>query len=168
MVTQDKGDDEEGHTQKHSHSSDDMDKMSNFLSNWCISSLQSRCQTSNTTHDSVVTDVDDNTLASAFDCIGGEKGNVLGFQRILMGEFRGSLLRFRFPSQRRVINFKTSGLQNSNISRDPISKLDLNDISKSQFISFDGNFVTISKAKGILRPILLKVKKPIIEIKKNT
>ena len=64
MVTQDESYNKEGNTKEHSYTSNQMDEMVDFLSNGCLSSVQTRSQTSNTTHHSVITATDNNTLCS--------------------------------------------------------------------------------------------------------
>ena len=42
----------------------------------------------NPSHDGEVADVDDDAFGSAFDGVGREEGQVLGFQRVFMSELR--------------------------------------------------------------------------------
>lgn len=50
VVSEDKGNDEEGNTKEHSHAGNQMDEMVNFFSDWGLAGVQSRSQASNTTH----------------------------------------------------------------------------------------------------------------------
>ena len=95
MVSQDKCNNEKGDSKKNGHASDDVDEMSNLLGNWGITRFQSRSQTSNSTHDGVISNVDYHTFACSFNSIGGEKGQILGFDGVVMSAFGFPGLRFR-------------------------------------------------------------------------
>ena len=73
--------------------------MVDFLSNWGVASVQTRCQSSNTSHHGVIAAADDNTFSSSFNGIGGEEGQILSFQGILVSEFVVTGLRLGFTSQ---------------------------------------------------------------------
>ena len=88
MIAKDEGDDEEGYSKENSNPCDDVDEVGNFLGNGSISGVKPRSQTSNATHDRVVTDVHHNSPGSALNSVGGEEGEVLGFQGILVGVLR--------------------------------------------------------------------------------
>merc|ERR1719336_3460893 len=90
VVAEDEGNDEEGDSKEDSDTSDDVDKMGNFLGNGSLIRSQTRGKTSNSSHDSVVSNVDDNTDGSSFHRIGGEESKILGLQWILVGEFGAS------------------------------------------------------------------------------
>ena len=95
MVSKDKCNNEKGDTKKNGHASDDVDEMSDLLGNWGITRFQSRSQTSNPTHDSVISNVDNYTFACSFNSVGGEKGQILGFNGVIISTFRFPGLRFR-------------------------------------------------------------------------
>ncbi|TRY67839.1 hypothetical protein TCAL_15855 [Tigriopus californicus] len=150
MVFQNEGNDEEGDSQEHGHTSDNVNEMGNLFGNGRVSTLQTRGQTSNTSHDSVVANVDDNTSGSSFHSVGREKGQVLGLQGIFMREFGASGLGFRFSGKRRVVDLEASCLNHSNISRYSVAKLDLDDVSQSEFLSLDGELLTVTESQSIL------------------
>jgi hypothetical protein len=60
MVAEDESNDEEGHTQEDSHTSDQVDEMVDFLGDGGLAGAQTGGQASNTSHDSVVSAADDN------------------------------------------------------------------------------------------------------------
>ena len=55
VVTQNERNDEERDSEEHGYSGNDVDEMSNLLSNWSLTSLQSRSQVSDTSHHCAVT-----------------------------------------------------------------------------------------------------------------
>lgn len=59
MVAQDESNHEESHTQEDGHTSDQVDEMVDFLGDGGLASVQTGGQTSDTSHDSVVTAADD-------------------------------------------------------------------------------------------------------------
>lgn len=69
MVAQNEGNHEEGNAQEYSNAGNQVNEMVNFLSNWSLAGVQTRCQTSNTAHDGVITATDDNALGGTFDSI---------------------------------------------------------------------------------------------------
>merc|ERR1719232_64621 len=150
MISKNESNNEKCHTKEDSHASDQVDEMSYFLSNRGVSSFQTRSQTSNTSHDSVVTNVDNHAFGGSFNSIGGEESQVLGFQGIIMGEFSATSLGLRLSSQGRVVNLEVPGLNDSHISWHSVSKLDLNDVTNGQFVSLDVNLFTVTNCKSIL------------------
>lgn len=106
MVAQNECNNEECNAQEDSNAGDQMNEMVDFLCNWCFACVQTGCQTGNTSHNSVITAADDNTFGSAFDGICWEECQVLGFQWIFVSEFRATWLRFRFSSQRWIVNLE--------------------------------------------------------------
>ena len=77
-----------------------------FLCNWGISRLQTGSKTSNTAHDSVVSNVDDNSLAGSLNSICREESQVLSLKGVFMGELIVTGLGLRLSSQRRVVNLE--------------------------------------------------------------
>lgn len=65
MVAQNKSNSEEGYTQKHSNTSDQMDEMVDFFGNGSFTGVQTWRQTSDTTHYSVVTTANNDSFGSA-------------------------------------------------------------------------------------------------------
>merc|ERR1719188_213732 len=61
---------------------DDVDKMGNFLGNGSFVRSQTRGKTSNSTHDSLISDIDNDSNSSSFNSICGEERKILGFQWI--------------------------------------------------------------------------------------
>lgn len=68
---------------------------------------------------------DDNTLGSSLNSIGGEEGEVLGFEGVLISEVRATGLRLGLSSQGGVVYLEASGLDDTDVGRDTISKLNL-------------------------------------------
>lgn len=64
-VSEDEGQDKERHAQEDGHTGDDVDEVLNFNGDWGTSDFQARGEGSNTTHNSAVTSVDDNTSGSS-------------------------------------------------------------------------------------------------------
>merc|ERR1719210_861072 len=103
--------------------------MGNFLGNGSLIRSQTRDKTSNSTHDSLISDVDNDSNSSSFNSIGGEESKILGFQWIFVGEFWSSGLGLRFSSEGRIVNLELSRFNDSEISRDSVSKLHLDNVS---------------------------------------
>jgi hypothetical protein len=61
VIAEYESNDEERNTKKHSNTSDQLDEVMDLLGYWCLSSVQARSQSSNTTHDCVVTTTYDDT-----------------------------------------------------------------------------------------------------------
>lgn len=64
-VLEDQRKDEEGHTQEHGHTRDDMDKMFNFCSNRSLAPFQPRSKCGNSSHHGAIPRVHDNATCSA-------------------------------------------------------------------------------------------------------
>merc|ERR1719322_1135373 len=124
--------------------------MGNFLGDGSLIRSQTRGETSNSSHDSVVSNVDDNTDGSSFHRIGGEESKILGLQWILVGEFWSSGLGLGFSSEGRIVNLELSGFNNSEICRNSVSKLHLDNVSESEFSGGDSDFLTVTSGKSIL------------------
>ena len=93
---------------------------------------------------------------NTFNSIGREKGQVLRFQRIVMSLFWSPGLRLGFASQRGIVNFEITSLNDPHIRWNPISKFDLNDVTQSQFLGFQINWLAITDGKGVLRHQILE------------
>lgn len=65
-VTQDDGQDEKRHTEEHGHTCDNVDEMLNLLGNGSFAGVQTRSQSSNSTHDCAISGVDDDTTSCAW------------------------------------------------------------------------------------------------------
>ena len=87
VVLQDEGDNEERHSEEYSHSSDNVDKVSNLTSNGCLSNLQSRSEVSNTSHHSPVSSRDYTSPACTLHSISREEGDVPRLEWVLMSTF---------------------------------------------------------------------------------
>ena len=159
MVSEDEGDDEEGNSKEDGDSSNQVDEVLDFASDGSHSSVQSGGQVGNTTHNSSVSGVDDDSLGSSFDGVGGEEGDVFGFQRVLVGAFGRTRLRLRLSGERRVIDLESEGRDDTEVSRDTISSLDLDDISNDQFLCADLLLLTITIDKSILKTLTIKEKR---------
>ena len=112
--------------------------------------------TRNSTHHCVITNVNNHSFSCPFNCIGREKGQIFGFQRIFIGVFCISWLRLGFSCQRWVVHLETSGLNDSHISWHPVSKLDLNYITNSQLLCLQCDLFSLSNADCILRDHVLE------------
>ena len=83
VVAKDKSDHEEAYTEGGSDGSDDGDEMLNLLGDGVLTSFQSRGQSGNPPHDC---DVDDHTHAGSLHGVGGEGGQALSLQWVLVSE----------------------------------------------------------------------------------
>ena len=91
-----------------------------------------------------------------FDGIGREESQILGFKRVLVGEFCVAALRFRLPRQRRVVYFEAARLNNTNISRNAVAKFDFDDITDADLFGFKCLLETLSHDNGVLRHHVLE------------
>merc|ERR1719422_83124 len=124
--------------------------MGNFLGNGSLVRSQTRGKTSNSTHDSLVSNIDNDSNSSSFNSVCGEESKILGFQWIFVGEFWSSGLGLRFSSEGRVVNLELSSFNNSEISRNSVFKLHLDNVSESKFSGGDSDFLTVTSGKSIL------------------
>ena len=83
VVAEDEGDDEEADAKEDSDGGDDVDEVLDLLGNGGLSTLQTRCESSDSSHDCVVSDVDDHPNASPLHGIGREEGKVSCLKRVL-------------------------------------------------------------------------------------
>ncbi|KAM7249417.1 hypothetical protein ACFE04_008271 [Oxalis oulophora] len=65
VVAEDEGDNEKGHTQEYSDAGDYVDEMVDFFGDRRFTGVQTRGQTSDTTHDRIIAAADDNSFGSA-------------------------------------------------------------------------------------------------------
>merc|ERR1719422_138525 len=124
--------------------------MGNFLGNGSFVRSQTRGKTGDSAHDSLVSNIDNDSNSSSFNSIGGEESKILGFQWIFVGEFWSSGLWLRFSSKGRVVNLELSGFNDSEISRNSVSKLHLDNVSESKFSGRYSDFLTVTSGKSIL------------------
>ena len=83
VVAEDEGDDEEADAKEDSDGGDDVDEVLDFLGNGGLTTLQTRGESSDSSHDCVVSDVDDHPNAGPLHGIGGEKGKVSRLKGVL-------------------------------------------------------------------------------------
>lgn len=63
VVTEDESDEEEGDSEENSYTSNEMDEMVDFFSDGRFASVKTGSETSDTTHNSIVSAADDDTLS---------------------------------------------------------------------------------------------------------
>ena len=66
LVAKGQGDDEESHTEKDGNASNQVDEMGNFAGDRSFAGVQTGSQSSNSTHDSIVTDLDDDRSGRSY------------------------------------------------------------------------------------------------------
>merc|ERR1719384_1086505 len=150
VVAEDEGDDEESDSEEDSDSGDDVDEVSNLLSNGSLVALQARGQTSNPAHHGVVSNVDHHSGGSSLHGVGGEESQVLGLQRIVVGEFRGPGLGLGLSSQGGVVHLETPGFQYPEIRGNSVSKFDFDNISQSKLGSRNRDFLPVTSDQSVL------------------
>ena len=91
-----------------------------------------------------------------FNGVGGEESQVLGFQRVLVGEFRAAALRFGFASQRRVVHFEASRFDDADVGGHTVAEFDLDDVTDRQLLGGDGHFLSVTDDQGELRDQVLE------------
>ena len=89
-------------------------------------------------------------MSNTFDGVGGEESQILGFQRVVVGEFGRSALRLGFSSQRGVVDFELARLDDTNIGRNTVAKFDFNNITAADFLGFDCLLLAITDDEGRL------------------
>merc|ERR1712242_244497 len=109
VVAEDEGNDEEGNTEEHGDTGDDVDEVSNFFGNGSLVRSQTGGETGNSAHDGVVSDVNNDTHGGSFHGVGGEESKILGLKRVLVSELGGPGLGLGFSSQGGIVNLETSG-----------------------------------------------------------
>ena len=83
VMAEDEGDDEEADAKEDSDGGDDVDEVLYLLGNGGLTTLQTGCESSDSSHDCVVSDVDDHPNASPLHGIGREEGKVSCLKRVL-------------------------------------------------------------------------------------
>lgn len=73
----------------------------------------------------VISAGDDDSLGSSLNGVGREEGEVLGFKGVLIGEVGATGLGFGLSSEGGVVYLEASGLDDTDVGRDTISKLNL-------------------------------------------
>jgi hypothetical protein len=86
-----------------------------------------------------------------FNSIGGEEGQVLGFQRVVVGEFGASALGLGLSSEGRVVDLEAAGLDDADVSRNTVTKLDLYNVSKNNVLSAQSELLAFTKNGGKLK-----------------
>lgn len=99
---------EESHAQEDGHASDQVDEVTDFLSDGCFARFQTGGQVCNTTHDGTIARVDDDAFSGTLHGVGREEGQIFSLQRAFVCAFDTAALRFRLSSQGRVIDLKPS------------------------------------------------------------
>ena len=93
VVAQDECNDEETDAKEDGDGGDDVDEVLDLLGNGRLTTLQTRCESSDSSHDCVVSDVDDHPNASPLHGIGREEGKVSCLKRVLRCISKGRLKR---------------------------------------------------------------------------
>lgn len=86
-----------------------------------------------------------------FNSVGREETQILGLQRVLVCKVNTSALRLRLSSQRGIVHLEATALNDSDVRRDPVSKLDLHHVSKHDVLSPQCQLLTLSDNCGKLR-----------------
>ena len=93
VVAEDEGDDEEADAKEDSDGGDDVDEVLDFLGNGGLTTLQTRGESSDSSHDCVVSDVDDHPNAGPLHGVGREEGKVSRLKGVLRCKRIGRLKR---------------------------------------------------------------------------
>ena len=111
VVAEDEGDDEEADAKEDSDGGDDVDEVLDLLGNGGLTTLQTRCESSDSSHDCVVSDVDDHPNASPLHGIGGEEGKVSCLKGVLRCISIGRIRRNKVSRGKlKLTSFVNSGL----------------------------------------------------------
>ena len=143
-VTHAQCDDEEDDADRDRDASDDADKVVQLLGDRCFSGFEARCKSGDTTHDTVVANVDNHAFGSALDGEGWEESKVLCLDRVVVGELGDADLGFGLAGERGVVDLEASCLQNADVGGHAVSKLDLDDVSEGQVLSLDLDFDAVA------------------------
>lgn len=90
-------------------------------------------------------------LSVTFNSIGREESQVLGFQRVFVGEFRASGLGLGLSGEGGVVHLEATGLDNADVGRNTVAKLDLYDVAKDNFLSTQGELLAFTQNSGKLQ-----------------
>jgi len=137
VVSEQEGQAEEGDTQEYGDSGNDVDEMLDFAGNGRVAGFESRGERGNSTHDGVITALDYDTGGATFVTVSGEESNVLGLERVLVRVLVGSALWFGLSGKRRVVDFHSGRLDDSDVGGDSVTTFDGNDISNDEVLGVD-------------------------------
>ena len=147
-VTHAQRDDEEDDAEGDSNASDDVDEVLQLLGDRTFANFESWGQSGDAAHDTVVADADDHTFRRALDRKGREECEVLCLERVVVGAFGDSDLRFGLPGERWVVDLEALRLQDSDVGRYAVSELDLDDVAERQLLRLDLLLDAVSDAVG--------------------
>lgn len=86
-----------------------------------------------------------------FNSIGGEESQVLGFEWVVVGEFGASGLGLGLSGEGGVVHLEAAGLDNTDVSRNTVAKLDLYDVAKDNVLSAQGELLAFTENSGKLQ-----------------
>lgn len=78
----------------------------------------------------IITAAYDHSFRGALDSVGGEESQVLGLQRVFVGELGSAGLRLRLAGQTRVVHFEAARFDDADVSGDPVAELYLIEVIK--------------------------------------
>ena len=111
VVAEDEGDDEEADAKEDSDGGDDVDEVLDLLGDGGLPTLQTRCESSDSSHDCVVSDVDDHPNAGPLHGVGREEGKVSRLKGVLRCKRIGRLKRNKVSrGNLKLTSFVNSGL----------------------------------------------------------
>ena len=86
-----------------------------------------------------------------FDAVGTEKGDVLGFDGVVVGALGGSGLGLGLSGEGRVVDLHARSVDDPEIGGDPVSALHFHDVSQHQGFGEDRRLGSVSDYKCLLR-----------------
>lgn len=104
----------------------------------------------NSSHDGVISSVNDDSFSGSFNSVGREESDVTGLEWIFVGAVWGTGLWLRLSGERRVVNLESESRDNTKISWNTISSFDFNNVSDDKFFSLHLLLlaITVNKSKG--------------------
>ena len=91
-----------------------------------------------------------------FNGIGGEEGQVLGLERVVVGELGVAALRLRLAGQRRVVHLEPARLDDADIGRDAVAEFHFDDVSDADLLGLHRLLEALAHHDGVLRHHVLE------------
>ena len=91
-----------------------------------------------------------------FDSVGREESQVLGLERVVVGELGVAGLRFRLAGERRVVHLEAARLDDADVGRDTVAEFHLDDVSDADLLGLHRLLEALAHHHGVLRHHVLE------------
>mmetsp|Transcript_18870 Transcript_18870/g.38698 ORF Transcript_18870/g.38698 Transcript_18870/m.38698 type:complete len:959 (+) Transcript_18870:1132-4008(+) len=126
-------DDEETDAKEDGDGRDDVDEVLDLLVDGGLALVGSHSKLGDASHDGVVSDGDDDSLAGSLGDLSSEEAEVLGLEGVIVGALLPTLLGLVLSGKRGLINGEVVGaLEDAHVGGDEVSGVDEDDVSRDE------------------------------------